>query len=59
MSERKYKRTAFKAGDDVAIRMPKEYGFQPGEPLELRFDGRKITVHRLSLADKAISSEEI
>jgi urease accessory protein UreE len=44
MSEKSYKRKAFKAGDDVAIRLPKAYGLEPGDALKIKFDGHKYLV---------------
>lgn len=36
------KTSAFKTGNSVAVRIPKEFGIKPGEPIELVRNGKNI-----------------
>jgi len=36
------KTSAFKTGNSVAVRLPKEFGIKPGEPIELVRKGKNI-----------------
>jgi antitoxin VapB len=38
------KTSAFKSGNSVAVRLPKSFGFKPGDALELKQRGEKVEI---------------
>ncbi len=45
------KTSAFKTGNSVAVRLPKDFGIKPGEKLELVQNGPTIQINRVSDPD--------
>ena len=54
---RDYRAKVFKSGNSVAIRIPKSWGFKPGEELDViaradgSYEGRRVPGDELSLDD--------
>ena len=46
------KTNAFKTGNSVAVRLPKEFGVRAGEPLEVTRDGSGFHIRRVVDADQ-------